>query len=405
MDAAMEDAAAQSEREWDGGSGGADAVLGLAGAGASLSLCYHEAFGPHDELILLEAADDLLPDLLQGRVTVRGRPEEEAVLCTPSATYAMKFVGNSNSVFLIPPGESAAPTLRPNGADGDDNVASATDAVASIIKVASGNIELVRTAPRLDKLRKLLNERRYVLDEDLGSDVQHKGLYTWQDLCELVQASDGELIEQLSSISAVEIDGFWRMVDDSSANTILDMILHNSVLHDWSLNSMPENDVLDVMESDGFMRKIVTHCLNRFGTKVEKEARGCWSLDERRVCLQFARRALGAGKMKLENFMDKWERSIPSGMRADLQMLEGEVLCEKLGTETWVHTFSVADLPLAPAERFAALFQERPKWEWKDLQPYIRDLRVPGVSSEGLLIKYTRKTQPSADAEPIFTAR
>lgn len=62
----MEDAAAQSEREWDGG-GGADAVLGLAGAGASLSLCYHEAFGPHDELILLEAADDLLPDLLQGR--------------------------------------------------------------------------------------------------------------------------------------------------------------------------------------------------------------------------------------------------------------------------------------------------------------------------------------------------
>ncbi|EEE62132.1 hypothetical protein OsJ_16919 [Oryza sativa Japonica Group] len=403
----MEDAAAQSEREWDGGGGGggADAVLGLAGAGASLSLCYHEAFGPHDELILLEAADDLLPDLLQGRVTVRGRPEEEAVLCTPSATYAMKFVGNSNSVFLIPPGESAAPTLRPNGADGDDNVASATDAVASIIKVASGNIELVRTAPRLDKLRKLLNERPYVLDEDLGSDLQQKGLYTWQDLCELVQASDGELTEQLSSISAVEIDGFWRMVDDSSANTILDMILHNSVLHDWSLNSMPENDVLDVMESDGFMRKIVTHCLNRFGTKVDKEARGCWSLDERRVCLQFARRALGAGKMKLENFMGKWERSIPSGMRADLQMLEGEVLCEKLGAETWVHAFSVADLPLAPADRFAALFQERPKWEWKDLQPYIRDLRVPGVSSEGLLIKYTRKTQPSADAEPIFTAR
>ena len=79
-----------------------------------------------------------------------------------------------------------------------------------------------------------------------------------------------------------------------------------------------------------------------------------------------------AGKMKLTNFMDKWERSIPSGMRADLQMLEGEVLCEKLGAETWVHAFSVADLPLTPADRFAALFHERPKWEWKDLQPYIR---------------------------------
>jgi hypothetical protein len=53
-------------------------------------------------------------------------------------------------------------------------------------------------------------------------------------------------------------------------------------------------------------------------------------------------------------------------------MLEGEVLCEKLGAETWVHAFSVTDLPLAPAERFATLFRERAKWEWKDLQPYIR---------------------------------
>ncbi|KAL6638698.1 hypothetical protein ACP70R_023809 [Stipagrostis hirtigluma subsp. patula] len=400
MDAEMADAGTQAEVEWDGGGGGADAVLGLAG-GASVSLCYHQAFGPHDDIVLLEAADELLPDLLQGRVTVRGRPEEEAVLCTPSATYAMKFVGTSNSMFLIPPGEPAVPSLRPDHTGGDG-----TNAVAAAIKLAPGSIELVRTAPRLDKLKKLLKERPYVLDEDLGDGLHHKkGLYTWQDLCELIQASDGELSDGLSSLSAVEIDGFWRMVDVNSVNTVLDMILHNSVLHDWQLNAMREKDVLSVMESDGFAHKIVTHCLHRFGSKVEQEATSYWSLDERRVCSHFARRVLGVGKMKLDNFMDKWERSIPSGMCADLQMLEGEVLCEKLGAETWVHAFSVADLPLTPAERFAALFRERPKWEWKDLQPYIRDLRVPGVSSEGLLIKYTRRTQPNADAEPIFTAR
>jgi sister chromatid cohesion protein DCC1 len=59
-------------------------------------------------------------------------------------------------------------------------------------------------------------------------------------------------------------------------------------------------------------------------------------------------------------------------MRADLQILEGEVLYEKLGAETCVRAFRVADLPLTPAERFAALFRERPRWEWKDLEPYIR---------------------------------
>ncbi|KAI5005624.1 hypothetical protein ZWY2020_032867 [Hordeum vulgare] len=67
MDVAMEDARATLGSEWDRGSGGAEAVLGHASVGASLLVCYHEAFGPHADIILLEANDDLLPDLLQGR--------------------------------------------------------------------------------------------------------------------------------------------------------------------------------------------------------------------------------------------------------------------------------------------------------------------------------------------------
>jgi sister chromatid cohesion protein DCC1 len=58
MDAETEDAGTQAQIEWDGGSGGANAVMGLAGGGAAVSLCYHQAYGPHD---------DLLTDLLQGR--------------------------------------------------------------------------------------------------------------------------------------------------------------------------------------------------------------------------------------------------------------------------------------------------------------------------------------------------
>ena len=34
-----------------------------------------------------------------------------------------------------------------------------------------------------------------------------------------------------------------------------------------------------------------------------------------------------------------------------------------------------------------------------------RDLNVPGLSSEGLLLKYTRRTQPSPETEPVFSAR
>uniref|UniRef100_A0A453Q2G8 Uncharacterized protein n=1 Tax=Aegilops tauschii subsp. strangulata TaxID=200361 RepID=A0A453Q2G8_AEGTS len=86
-------------------------------------------------------------------------------------------------------------------------------------------------ALQLDKLSSLLRERAYVLDEDLGDGFGHKkGLCTWQFLCVLVQSSDRELVDGLNSLSAVEIDGFWRIVDVNSVNTVLDMIDDSALL-------------------------------------------------------------------------------------------------------------------------------------------------------------------------------
>ncbi|CAH9075666.1 unnamed protein product, partial [Cuscuta epithymum] len=80
--------------------GGAEAVLKLQ-PNTFLSVAYHPLFGPHDDLMLLELDENLLPEFLHQSVTLRGQPNEDAVLCTQSKTYALKFVGTSNSVLLI----------------------------------------------------------------------------------------------------------------------------------------------------------------------------------------------------------------------------------------------------------------------------------------------------------------
>ncbi|KAJ1698924.1 hypothetical protein LUZ63_007436 [Rhynchospora breviuscula] len=374
--------------------GGAESFLTLD-PDNSVTVRYHPDFGPHSDLILLEAPDDsVLNDLLHGRVTIRGQSDEDAVLCTPSSTYAMKFVSTSNSVFLIPPG-------KPNLLDPQPNP------LVSVLKLAPGNVELVLTAPRLDKLRFLLMQKLYKIDEEDEEDCSSEGLYTWHDLICSIQASDEELREGLRFLSAVEINGFWRMVHPKSVNMILTMVLTNSVLHDWSLDALVEEEVLSILESDGFNSTIVKHCLETFGTKIENDNRKLWGLDKKRIAVHFAKQVLGSngGKMRLEIFIEKWMRNVQKGMPFDLNMLEGEVLYETIGAETWIKAFSVADLPLTPDARFSVLFKERAKWAWKDLEPYVRDLRVPGISSEGLLIKYTRRVQPNADAEPIFSAR
>ncbi|XP_057495239.1 uncharacterized protein LOC130780303 [Actinidia eriantha] len=383
---------------------GAEAVLNLQPT-SSVSIAYHSLFGPHDDLILLELDEKLLPDVLHHRVTLRGQPDEDAVLCTMSKTYAVKFVGTSNSVLLIPPSDQLVLCGNTQDCDEKDRV---EKLVAPVIKVAPGVMELVEVAPRIDRLKMLLSENPYRFDDALMSeelDEMEKNntrLYSWSDLIDRVQASDDELRSGLQALSAVEIDGYWRIVDENYMDGILNMLLHNLVLNDWSLNGLNETEVVGVLQSDGFPCEIAQHCLQVYGSKTDD---GVWKLDEKEVCVHFARAILRGGKMKMDNFMMEWMRKIPEGMQASYDMLEGEVLTEKIGIETWVYAFDVSSLPSAPAERFSMLFRERPKWEWKDLQPYIRDLSVPGLSSEGLLLKYTRRTQPTLDAEPVFSAR
>ncbi|XP_016162629.2 LOW QUALITY PROTEIN: sister chromatid cohesion protein DCC1 [Arachis ipaensis] len=388
---------------------GAEALLHMS-PGSAVSVAYHPLFGPHDDLIVLELDDKLLPDVLHERcvllrVVIRGLPDEDAVLCTQSKTFAMKFVGTSNSVLLIPPANQYVFDQNPqNGANNHKE-----KVVAPVIKVVPGNMELVEVAPRLDKLKLLLSQNPCRLEEFDSSEVNPEsraGLYNWKDLKNNIQASDEELRSGLQALSAVEINSYWRLVDERYMNTILEMVLRNAVLNDWSLSALNEDEVVSMLVSDGFPAELARHCLHVYGEKVIDGTDTCaWKLDKKRVCIHFAREILRGGKMKLESFMDEWRQRTPDEMQPTFDLAEGEVLTERIGVETWVRGFSVSSLPSTPAERFSILFKERPKWEWKDLQPYIRDLNVPGLTSEGLLLKYTRRTQPSPEIEPIFSAR
>ncbi|CAM8926546.1 unnamed protein product [Rhodiola kirilowii] len=385
--------------------GGAAAVLNME-PGSSISVAYHPQFGPHNDLMLLEVDEKLLPDVLHQRVTLRGQQDEDAVLCTQSKTYAVKFVGTSNSVFLVPPvGQyEMKGRCRELGFEGKVR--------ASVLKVAQGSMEMVEVAPRIDKLKMLLMERLYMSSDieigDSGGKIG-TGLYSWDDLVEMVQASDDELRRGLDALSAVEIDGYWRIVDEQYMDLILNMLLHNIVLNEWSVDALNESEVTEVLKSDGFSPNLSRHCLKVYGRRVdsdmEMDPNSIWSLEEKKVCIHFARKVLRGGKMKMDDFMDEWAKKIPKGMHGSFDMLEGEVLTEKFGIHTWIRAFSASYLPSNPAERFAILFKEQAKWELKNLQPYIRDLSVPGSSLEDLLLKYTRRTQASVDSEPVFSAR
>jgi len=96
------------------------------------------------------------------RLIIKGAKDDEAVMCTSSTTYAIKYVSTSNTVLLIPPAQHTAPQPESSG----DGIVCIEPASAGVVATASGLIELVETAPRLDKLKTLLNQRPYTEDLD-----------------------------------------------------------------------------------------------------------------------------------------------------------------------------------------------------------------------------------------------
>ena len=83
------------------------------------------------------------------RVTVKGEPDEEAVLCTSTATFALKHVETTNSLFIVP---------------GPSRNSAAASINVTVAATADAHIELVPTAPRFAALDRVLEVTMTLLD-------------------------------------------------------------------------------------------------------------------------------------------------------------------------------------------------------------------------------------------------
>jgi sister chromatid cohesion protein DCC1 len=100
------------------------------------------------------------------------------------------------------------------------------------------------------------------------------------------------------------------------------------------------------------------------------------------------------------------------GMTPSLGMLAGEARqygggAGAAGTEQprRIKRFPVTALPADAPSRFAALFAESVRWEWEELEPYVRGLQGPGQTAEALLLKHARASQQRPTDPVTYSAR
>ncbi|XP_013191769.2 sister chromatid cohesion protein DCC1 [Amyelois transitella] len=378
------------------------------------------------KLIQLDA--NLLKIIEEGQeLLFKGDPDENVVLCTSDKTYDVKEAETSNSLLLLPDMLFAASTglddTKKNNSmeyDSDTSLEKSNTSLNKSTESDEGksprmiqNKDIINTfftyyelkpcQPRLSKLRKILEPTKYQGSE-LEYAVDKSKLLTYEAIFDQTQASKTELNAELNKIQAIEIDGYYRLLEFDYEFRVLSYMIDLIEENSWPLNRISKEITLDSLKD--LVPLAILESMFGFYTfeSVKEGGVQYYQYKEDKVCRFLARVLLkNAGKFNLVEFLQAWNDSVPEGMTPHESLLSGIALIDKTTTPKVVWGFSESDLLEDINERFKILFQTRPKWTVDEISPYINCYATDKMNVNALLTKYARAS--TQDGVRVFSAK
>ncbi|KAJ7276481.1 sister chromatid cohesion protein Dcc1, partial [Mycena haematopus] len=338
---------------------------------------------PSELCKLIEAAVENLSPL---RLSIKGQPGEDAVLCTDDATYTIRSVVLSNTVLIVTP---------PPDSFGVETVV-VRDQVNEIL-------ELTPAVPKLHKISALLRGREY---DDVHDSEEHQpspepvsrtrvGHLTYAAARATIQASDAELARGLRQQRILDIHGALRSIAPGYLTTILETILNLLVSQSMVPRAVPVEDLAATLADESEISRAVSMQVMAWFGEINN---GVWTMDVEDVL-----REIGLGILRQykddpiakDMLLDKWRLAVGDTFEASvsLTLLTGNYLVSP-GTDLLTY-FPSSALPVDPASRFIDLFLTRPRWKADDIAPFLSDIAVNTKDRDKLLLKYTRITTDS----------
>ncbi|GBP54410.1 Sister chromatid cohesion protein DCC1 [Eumeta japonica] len=343
----------------------------------------------------MQLDDNLLKELESGKELIfKGDPDENVVLCTEDKTYDVKEAETSNSLLLAPELLFADATgiASTNGTDSLNNSDSfdksnnslnrstdSDDAARPPRRIEFKNVvntfftyyELKPCKPRLSKLRKLLDSTKYRGPEQEYL-IEKTELYDYDRLLDAVQASRREIDEELIKIQAIELDGFYRLLEFDYEFRVLSYMLDLIEENSWPLNRISKEITMDSLK-DLTPNAILEAAFNFYTVpSIVEDGIQYYQYKEDKVCRFLARVLLkSAGRFNLAEFLQAWSDSVPEGMVTNETQLRGIALMDKSSTPQVIWGFLESDLPEDINERFGILFRSKDKWTVDEISPYV----------------------------------
>ncbi|KAK4520098.1 uncharacterized protein ATC70_008228 [Mucor velutinosus] len=355
---------------------------------ASSKLVYKDKFEKNAYALVELGTPELLEAFESGiDIVIKGLADDEAVLCTESKTYIVRQVNTSNSLLLT----TKDPMSNQHIVHDD----------------MSSTIELLPCIARLNRIDELLKESSYSGSENERDVINNKTLYTYFDLLSVVQASENELLDGLKARAAFQIDGYYRLFDQSYLYHLFDLFVTNASVHSYDFKQMTlaqaklciTEEMNAVDQEDSIPDQVVIACINAFVTEhVDiNDQDKILEFDNAKICRFLGQWLLSNPRNKrweLNDFLDMWNKLGYDIFIPKLEHIDGLYIMHETKkfqhTERYIQYFPVAELSTDPPQRFASLFAEKPLWTSEEITPFLMDLAPIKKDREHLLLKFAR---------------
>jgi len=318
----------------------------------------------------------------------------EAVLCTENKTYSLKHAGTSNVLYLVDPGRVVEHVVEPHSTNDEE-----PNRNYAIVGTMDHHLEPVEIDPDVKLLEKQLLETVYEGEEIEDGACQTSGR-TLEELEEIMPFSRSQILKALRNMDAVPIHGRWRKLDHKYITYVLDMMFSSLAEMGIDVKSIPKETVLKSLETDGILIQVGEHCFEKFCLETKD---GTWEVDETRACAHYGEQVLQEkGTLPLDDFMERWKSITPQDVVPTKEMIRGIGLINEKRTGAEIKYYPEWRLSRDPDQRFMELFRERESWCLEDLMPYIDNLGLPGMKTDALIVKYTRRVFGVDPAEKTY---
>ncbi|CAG8483060.1 6525_t:CDS:2 [Ambispora leptoticha] len=326
---------------------------------------------------------------------IKGSSKDHAYLCTRNKTYHVRKQLHSNSLLLLKPAislETSTDTNMDMEIEQEVRELEITDIIHSVY-------ELILCIPNLEKLKDLLGTTPYKGPEE---EKRYKGekFYSWEELDDLLQASEEEIKCALEKHYALEVDGYWRFVETQYLYDVLVLILSAANIENMSLENMSFSRCAEALADDGIPSFITKHCLTCFADVIDYSNRldPIVKLSKDKICSFIGLHLLRTeGKAWIySDFIANWVIKIPDQWESILSfdLLKGNAIKEYNQQKEceYIELFAASDLSTDPEKRFRELFTFRSRWTLDDIRPFLDDIVDDSFQKlEDLLPKYTKQ--------------